>query len=140
MSFELLPQEEHLHQGEDEGGGGGSSGGVAEGLHLLFPSSPLEGDGARSCGVSHAAVPPIHSSTHTHRVRGKLPWCLSLPDSQSQSFAHVSVSVCVQSKRDILSETKYIELVLVADHQEVNERITTRRRITNEPFQGGGCH
>lgn len=29
-----------------------------------------------------------------------------------------------QSKRDILSETKYIELVLVADHQEVSENTT----------------
>lgn len=29
-----------------------------------------------------------------------------------------------QSKRDILSETKYIELVLVADHQEVSESTT----------------
>lgn len=27
---------------------------------------------------------------------------------------------CLQRKRDILSETKYIELVLVADHQEVS--------------------
>lgn len=49
----------------------------------------MEGGGAGGCGVSHTAVPPIHSSTHTHRRR-----------------------------RDILSETKYIELVLVADHQE----------------------
>lgn len=30
----------------------------------------------------------------------------------------------LQTKRDILSETKYIELVLVADHQEVSERTT----------------
>lgn len=28
--------------------------------------------------------------------------------------------VCLQTKRDILSETKYIELVLVVDHQEVS--------------------
>ncbi|XP_041798139.1 disintegrin and metalloproteinase domain-containing protein 15 isoform X2 [Chelmon rostratus] len=103
LSFELQPQEEDHHhphhQGEEERGGGGSGGdgsggsggggGDEEGLHLLFSTSPLEGDGAAGCGVSHAAVPPIHSSTHTHR-----------------------------RKRDILSETKYIELVLVADHQE----------------------
>lgn len=30
----------------------------------------------------------------------------------------------LQRKRDILSETKYIELVLVADHQEVSECIS----------------
>ncbi|XP_034021290.1 disintegrin and metalloproteinase domain-containing protein 15 isoform X2 [Thalassophryne amazonica] len=46
-------------------------------------------DGARGCGVSHTPVPLIHRSTYAHR-----------------------------RKRDILSETKYIELVLVADHQE----------------------
>ncbi|TMS01139.1 disintegrin and metalloproteinase domain-containing protein 15 isoform X2 [Larimichthys crocea] len=98
LSFELQPQEDH-HQGEEEVGGGGSrgegsggsgGGGEAEGgVHLLFSTSPLEGGGAGGCGVSHTAVPPIHSATHTHRRR-----------------------------RDILSETKYIELVLVADHQE----------------------
>ncbi|XP_039973270.1 disintegrin and metalloproteinase domain-containing protein 12 isoform X1 [Xiphias gladius] len=106
MSFELQPQEDGRHhqdlrrqQGEEEGGGGesggdgsGGSGGGAgdeEGVHLLFSTSSLEGDSAGGCGVSHDAVPPIHSSTHTHR-----------------------------RKRDILSETKYVELVLVADHQE----------------------
>ncbi|XP_030606048.1 disintegrin and metalloproteinase domain-containing protein 15 isoform X2 [Archocentrus centrarchus] len=106
LSFELQPQEDHHHhhQGEEEaeegaggesggggrnGGSGGGGGGDDEGVHLLFSTSPLEGDGAGGCGVSHTAVPPIHSSTHPHRT-----------------------------KRDILSETKYIELVLVADHQE----------------------
>lgn len=34
---------------------------------------------------------------------------------------------CAQIKRDILSETKYIELVLVADHQEVIGRLIDRR-------------
>uniref|UniRef100_A0A3Q4H465 ADAM metallopeptidase domain 15 n=1 Tax=Neolamprologus brichardi TaxID=32507 RepID=A0A3Q4H465_NEOBR len=34
-----------------------------------FSTSPLEDDAAGGCGVSHTAVPPIHSSTHTHRVR-----------------------------------------------------------------------
>ncbi|XP_069392822.1 disintegrin and metalloproteinase domain-containing protein 15 isoform X2 [Paralichthys olivaceus] len=105
LSFELQPQEgDHHHprqQGEEERGGGesggdgsgGSGGGEGgeeeEGVHLLFSTSPLEGDGAGGCGVSHTTVPPIHTFTHTHR-----------------------------KKRDILSETKYIELVLVADHQE----------------------
>ncbi|XP_042345655.1 LOW QUALITY PROTEIN: disintegrin and metalloproteinase domain-containing protein 15 [Plectropomus leopardus] len=105
LSFELQPQEDdHHHQGQEEergggesggdgsggsGGGGGGGGGDEEGVHLLYSTSPLEGDSAGGCGVSHTAVPPIHSSTHTHR-----------------------------GKRDILSETKYIELVLVADHQE----------------------
>ncbi|XP_071324860.1 disintegrin and metalloproteinase domain-containing protein 15 isoform X3 [Trachinotus anak] len=108
LSFELQPQDDGhhhqtLHQGEEEGGGGesggdgsggsggggGGGGGDEEGVHLLYSTSPLEGGGAGGCGVSHTAVPPIHSSTHTHR-----------------------------RKRDILSETKYIELVLVVDHQE----------------------
>nr|XP_012780109.2 disintegrin and metalloproteinase domain-containing protein 12 isoform X4 [Maylandia zebra] len=99
LSFELQPQEEHHHhhhqarEEEEEKGAGGESGGGGEddegGVHLLFSTTPLEDDAAGGCGVSHTAVPPIHSSTHTHRT-----------------------------KRDILSETKYIELVLVADHQE----------------------
>ncbi|XP_026172433.1 disintegrin and metalloproteinase domain-containing protein 15 isoform X3 [Mastacembelus armatus] len=100
LSFELQPQDDHhqhLHheRGQEEGAGpesGGDSsggGGDDEGVHLLFSTSPLDGDNTGGCGVSHTAVPPIHSSTHTHRRR-----------------------------RDILSETKYIELVLVADHQE----------------------
>ncbi|XP_074539619.1 disintegrin and metalloproteinase domain-containing protein 12 isoform X2 [Halichoeres trimaculatus] len=107
LSFELKPQEDqhhlHQHQGEEQGaggesggdgsggsgGGGGAGGEDGEEVHLLFSTSPLEGDSAGGCGVSHTPVPPIHSSSHTHR-----------------------------RKRDILSETKYIELVLVADHQE----------------------
>ncbi|XP_051255261.1 disintegrin and metalloproteinase domain-containing protein 15 isoform X3 [Dicentrarchus labrax] len=105
LSFELQPQEDDRHPGgEEEGGAGGGSGGDGSGgsggggggrgdeeggVHLLFSTSPLEGDSAGGCGVSHTAVPPIHSTAHTHR-----------------------------KKRDILSETKYIELVLVADHQE----------------------
>ncbi|XP_070767593.1 disintegrin and metalloproteinase domain-containing protein 12 [Enoplosus armatus] len=104
LSFELQPDEDEHHHphhpGEEEGrggesggdvsGGSGGGGGDEEGgVHLLFSTSPLEGDSAGGCGVSHTAVPPIHSSTHTHR-----------------------------RKRDILSETKYIELVLVADNQE----------------------
>uniref|UniRef100_A0A3Q2VKG6 ADAM metallopeptidase domain 15 n=1 Tax=Haplochromis burtoni TaxID=8153 RepID=A0A3Q2VKG6_HAPBU len=99
LSFELQPQEEHHHhhhqarEEEEEEGAGGESGGGGDddegGVHLLFSTTPLEDDAAGGCGVSHTAVPPIHSSTHTHRT-----------------------------KRDILSETKYIELVLVADHQE----------------------
>lgn len=45
-----------------------------------------------------------------------------------------------QSKRDILSETKYIELVLVADHQEVSERtIATCSHLPRRPCsQGAG--
>lgn len=52
--------------------------------------------------------------------------------------------MCVfQSKRDILSETKYIELVLVADHQEVSERTTgasyTRLLLVALLSGGGAC-
>uniref|UniRef100_A0AAQ6A4Q1 ADAM metallopeptidase domain 15 n=1 Tax=Amphiprion ocellaris TaxID=80972 RepID=A0AAQ6A4Q1_AMPOC len=86
LSFELQPQEDHHHEEDGESGGSGEG---DEGVHLLFSTSSLEGDGTGGCGVSHTAIPPIHSPTHTHRT-----------------------------KRDILSETKYIELVLVADHQE----------------------
>ncbi|KAM8870274.1 disintegrin and metalloproteinase domain-containing protein 12 isoform 4-T4 [Spinachia spinachia] len=84
LSFELQPQEDLQQQWGGEGGGDED-----DGIHLLFSTSPPEGDATGGCGVSHAAVPPLHSSTHT-----------------------------VRRKRDILSETKYIELVLVADHQE----------------------
>ncbi|XP_042279019.1 disintegrin and metalloproteinase domain-containing protein 15 isoform X2 [Thunnus maccoyii] len=104
LSFELQPQEDehlplHQQEEEEEEGGGGESGGEGSGgsggggggggVHLLYSTSPLESSGGGGCGVSHTAIPPIHSSTHTHR-----------------------------RKRDILSETKYIELVLVADHKE----------------------
>uniref|UniRef100_H2THH9 ADAM metallopeptidase domain 15 n=1 Tax=Takifugu rubripes TaxID=31033 RepID=H2THH9_TAKRU len=90
LAFEVQPLEDYNHPQEDVGEvGGGSGGGSDQDLHLLFSTDTSEGNGARSCGVSHAAVPPIHSSSHMRR-----------------------------SKRDILSETKYIELVLVADHQE----------------------
>ncbi|KAM7421753.1 hypothetical protein PAMA_015744 [Pampus argenteus] len=96
LSFELQPQEEEHpppHQQEEEEWGGGESGGGGSGggggVHLLYSTSSLEGDGAGLCGVSQTAIPPIPSSKHIHR-----------------------------RKRDILSETKYIELVLVADHQE----------------------
>ncbi|XP_035770154.1 disintegrin and metalloproteinase domain-containing protein 12-like [Neolamprologus brichardi] len=106
LSFELQPQEEQQHhhqqarkEEEEEGAGGESGGGGGDdegGVHLLFSTSPLEDDAAGGCGVSHTAVPPIHSSTHTHRT-----------------------------KRDILSETKYIELVLVADHQEMKRFLSS---------------
>ncbi|KAM9310214.1 disintegrin and metalloproteinase domain-containing protein 12 isoform 2-T2 [Pholidichthys leucotaenia] len=85
FSFELQPQEHRHTEEEEEGGSGG--GGEEEGVHLLFSTTPLEGDAAGGCGVSHSAVPPIHRTPH-------------------------------RTKRDILSETKYIELVLVVDHQE----------------------
>uniref|UniRef100_A0A3P8XQZ2 ADAM metallopeptidase domain 15 n=1 Tax=Esox lucius TaxID=8010 RepID=A0A3P8XQZ2_ESOLU len=66
--------------------------GVAEeeGIHLLFSTRPLERASAGGCGVSHTDVPLIP----------------------------VPPQVSHRSKRDILSETKYIELVLVADHKE----------------------
>ncbi|KAM9852018.1 disintegrin and metalloproteinase domain-containing protein 12 [Aulostomus maculatus] len=99
LSFELQPQEDdllhHLHQeegwdSEGEGSGRTSGGGGEEGVHLLYSTHPVEGDGAGACGVSHATIPSVNSSTEKKHRR----------------------------RRDILSETKYIELVLVADHQE----------------------
>ncbi|XP_068426841.1 disintegrin and metalloproteinase domain-containing protein 12 isoform X3 [Clinocottus analis] len=91
LSFELQPQEEEEGEGGSGSGGGGGGGGGEEGVHLLFSTSPLEGDSAAGCGVSQAAT-PFHGSNHT-------------------DHAH-------RRRRDILSETKYIELVLVVDHQE----------------------
>lgn len=58
-------------------------------VHLLFSLEPPKGDSAAGCGVKHTAIPHIHSRIHLERRR-----------------------------RDILTETKYIELVLVVDHQE----------------------
>uniref|UniRef100_A0A8C2A3I1 ADAM metallopeptidase domain 15 n=1 Tax=Cyprinus carpio TaxID=7962 RepID=A0A8C2A3I1_CYPCA len=61
-----------------------------EWLHVIYPTDSQTSE-SRDCGVSHTSVPLIQiiAPPHTHR-----------------------------SKRDILSETKYIELVLVADHKE----------------------
>ncbi|KAM8827067.1 disintegrin and metalloproteinase domain-containing protein 12 isoform 3-T4 [Synchiropus picturatus] len=92
LSFELEPQGgDHGEAAAAAGEGSGGSGHAEDDLdvHLLYSTNPLEGARAAGCGVSHGPVPPIHSWT-TKRRR----------------------------KRDILSETKYIELVLVADHQE----------------------
>ncbi|KAM4735971.1 disintegrin and metalloproteinase domain-containing protein 12 isoform 2-T2 [Anableps anableps] len=60
-----------------------------EDAHLLFSASPLEGTATAGCGVPPTSDPPFFSWSHARRT-----------------------------KRDILSETKYVELVLVADHQE----------------------
>ncbi|XP_023657116.2 disintegrin and metalloproteinase domain-containing protein 15 isoform X2 [Paramormyrops kingsleyae] len=53
------------------------------------------------CGVSNDVEPPLHLSPHIHR-----------------------------SKRDILSETKYIELVLVVDHTEYVNYQMNNKTIT----------
>ncbi|KAM3614198.1 uncharacterized protein V6R79_011330 [Siganus canaliculatus] len=126
LNLELQP-EEHHQQGEEEGwgvrgaggdgsgGGGGGGGGGDEGVHLLFSTGPLEGDAAAGCGVSHAAVPPTHGSAHgsahssAHGPAGSAH--SSAPGPAGSAHSH-------RRRRDILSETKYIELVLVADHQE----------------------
>uniref|UniRef100_A0A672QK48 ADAM metallopeptidase domain 15 n=1 Tax=Sinocyclocheilus grahami TaxID=75366 RepID=A0A672QK48_SINGR len=66
------------------------SGEMEEGwMHVIYPTY-LQTSESRDCGVSHTSIPPIQITPHTHR-----------------------------SKRDILSEIKYIELVLVADHKEL---------------------
>ncbi|XP_016380140.1 disintegrin and metalloproteinase domain-containing protein 12-like isoform X4 [Sinocyclocheilus rhinocerous] len=65
------------------------SGEMEEGwMHVIYPTDSQTSE-SRDCGVSHTSISPIQIIPHTHR-----------------------------SKRDILSETKYIELVLVADHKE----------------------
>lgn len=119
LAFEVQPLEDYNHPQEDIGEeGGGSGGGSDQDLHLLFSTDASEGNGARSCGVSHAAVPPIHSSSHMHRVSENSNYHDALHPQRFHLF------YVFQSKRDILSETKYIELVLVADHQEVSENTT----------------
>ncbi|XP_020361787.2 disintegrin and metalloproteinase domain-containing protein 15 isoform X2 [Oncorhynchus kisutch] len=82
-------QPEEEHEDEE---GAEESGGEEEeeGMHLLYSTRPLERGSVGGCGVSHTPVPPIH----------------------------IPPQVPHRSKRDILSETKYIELVLVADHKE----------------------
>lgn len=65
------------------------SGEEEQDLHLLFSSGPAEGDRAPGCGVTHKAT-PTEEQHQQHKRR----------------------------RRDILTETKYIELVLVVDHQE----------------------
>ncbi|XP_059363927.1 disintegrin and metalloproteinase domain-containing protein 15-like isoform X6 [Carassius carassius] len=57
-------------------------------MHGIYPTDSQTSK-SKDCGVSHTSIPPIQIIPHTHR-----------------------------SKRDILSETKYIELVLVVDHKE----------------------
>ncbi|XP_051575468.1 disintegrin and metalloproteinase domain-containing protein 15-like isoform X2 [Myxocyprinus asiaticus] len=57
-------------------------------MHVIYLTHQQTSE-SRDCGVSHTFIPPIQIIPQTHR-----------------------------SKRDILSETKYIELVLVADHKE----------------------
>uniref|UniRef100_A0A8C1ZPX0 ADAM metallopeptidase domain 15 n=1 Tax=Cyprinus carpio TaxID=7962 RepID=A0A8C1ZPX0_CYPCA len=73
------------------------SGGMEEGwMHVIYLTHPQTSE-SRDCGVSHTSIPPIQIIPHTHR-----------------------------SKRDILSETKYIELVLVADHKEFYRPLNVR--------------
>ncbi|XP_026795465.3 disintegrin and metalloproteinase domain-containing protein 12 isoform X3 [Pangasianodon hypophthalmus] len=57
-------------------------------LHTLYPTHQLSSESG-GCGVSHTFIPPIQIIPQIHRT-----------------------------KRDILLETKYIELVLVVDHKE----------------------
>ncbi|XP_057196287.1 disintegrin and metalloproteinase domain-containing protein 15 isoform X1 [Triplophysa rosa] len=65
------------------------SGEIEEGwMHVIYLTNTQTSEPG-GCGVSHTSIPPIQIIPQTHR-----------------------------SKRDILSETKYIELVLVADHKE----------------------
>nr|XP_046158393.1 disintegrin and metalloproteinase domain-containing protein 15-like isoform X4 [Oncorhynchus gorbuscha] len=83
-----LQPEEDHEEGAEESGGEEEK--EEEGMHLLYSTRPLERGSVGGCGVSHTPVPPIH----------------------------IPPQVPHRSKRDILSETKYIELVLVADHEE----------------------
>ncbi|XP_050987770.1 disintegrin and metalloproteinase domain-containing protein 12 isoform X5 [Labeo rohita] len=78
-----------LHPEEEKHEKEEGSGEMEEGwMHVIYPTHSQTSE-SRDCGVSHTSIPPIQIIPHTYR-----------------------------SKRDILSETKYIELVLVADHKE----------------------
>ncbi|KAI1885985.1 hypothetical protein AGOR_G00209390 [Albula goreensis] len=79
---------EEVEEHEGWEGSGGVEEEEVEGMHLLYPTHWLESQ-TGGCGVSHTPVPPLAAPPQVHR-----------------------------SKRDILSETKYIELVLVVDHKE----------------------
>nr|XP_015199925.1 PREDICTED: disintegrin and metalloproteinase domain-containing protein 15-like [Lepisosteus oculatus] len=59
-----------------------------KGIHVLYPTQELKAPSG-GCGVTHSPVTPTEPWPHLHRL-----------------------------KRDILTETKYIELVLVVDHRE----------------------
>ncbi|XP_060726338.1 disintegrin and metalloproteinase domain-containing protein 15 isoform X2 [Tachysurus vachellii] len=59
-----------------------------EDFHMLYPTQQLSSESG-GCGVSHTFIPPIQIIPQIHRT-----------------------------KRDILLETKYIELVLVVDRKE----------------------
>ncbi|XP_057690452.1 disintegrin and metalloproteinase domain-containing protein 15 isoform X1 [Corythoichthys intestinalis] len=102
LSFEVQPHEIH-HDGVGSGEGGTASGLGGEeedsrenGDHLIFSSSHVAEESVKGCGVSHG-----HVDSHVGHTND-----------------HSATHVLHRSKRNILSETKYIELVLVADHQE----------------------
>ncbi|XP_077455151.1 disintegrin and metalloproteinase domain-containing protein 12 isoform X2 [Stigmatopora argus] len=100
LSFEVRPHDTRLvatdGAGSAEAGAAGGLGGEedcgGDGDHLIFSSSHSAEEAAKGCGVSHGYAEDTHG--------------------------HSGARVLHRSKRDILSETKYIELVLVADHQE----------------------
>ncbi|XP_061553353.1 disintegrin and metalloproteinase domain-containing protein 12 isoform X9 [Phycodurus eques] len=88
LSFEVRPQELRRN---GEGGGASAGGGEDVGDHLIFSSGHVADEAARGCGVAH---------------------------ERADTRRHAGAYAQHRNKRDLLSETKYIELVLVADHQE----------------------
>uniref|UniRef100_A0A8D3E3I4 ADAM metallopeptidase domain 15 n=1 Tax=Scophthalmus maximus TaxID=52904 RepID=A0A8D3E3I4_SCOMX len=58
------------------------------------------------------------------RSRVALSTCFGLRSVYCCSASCLTSDLCLQKKRDILSETKYIELVLVVDHQEVRTSVS----------------
>ncbi|XP_066577740.1 disintegrin and metalloproteinase domain-containing protein 15 isoform X1 [Amia ocellicauda] len=72
-----------------------------KGLHVMYPTSELEFEYG-GCGVTHSEIPHIDVLPQQHR------W-----------------------KRDILSEIKYIELVLVVDHKEYQNYQKNNKTIIN---------
>ncbi|CAN9514460.1 unnamed protein product [Ophioblennius macclurei] len=106
LSFELQPQDQQLlplqeegGEGEEAGGGGGASGG---------------GGGSGGGGEGGGDKEEVHLLFSTGPLEGDGAGGCGVSHSPAPPVQRVAH----RTKRDILSETKYIELVLVVDHQE----------------------
>lgn len=100
LTLELTPHEQETGSDAEEAGSGQEAGE----LHLLFSAGPAEGDGgggATGCGVKHNTT---DFTDQRHNA--------------DQQQRHDKDHHSQRRRRDILTETKYIELVLVVDHQE----------------------
>ncbi|KAJ8335169.1 hypothetical protein SKAU_G00408080 [Synaphobranchus kaupii] len=135
LSFELEPEED---EDQEEDADEWSRGVKEEGVHVLYSARQLWSQ-AGNCGVSHQTLPPLDVPLQPLPPLDvplqPLP-PLDVPlqplpplDVPLQPLPPLDVPLkplppldvplqTHRSKRDILRETKYIELVLVVDHQE----------------------